>query len=40
MIVKGLEVGVTLLPVRGSANVCYSYMRPGMRVPLSEINIC
>lgn len=37
MIVIGLEVGVTLLSVRGSANVCYSYMRPEMRVLLSEI---
>lgn len=40
MIVIGLEVGVTLLSVRGSANVCYSYMRPEMRVLLSEINTC
>lgn len=40
MIVKGLEVGVTLLSVRGSANVCYSSMRSEMRVLLSEINTC
>lgn len=37
MIVKGLEVGVTLLSVRGSANVCYSYMRSEIRVLLSKI---